>query len=129
MCFPEPQPLLTRSPKLPGTDGRKMSKSYGNTIMLTDPEPVVRQKLKTMVTDPARVRRTIPATLIFARSGTCTRFSAPIGLTFAKVNDRKLLPSRSGHRALCIVTMQEAGLPMSLVNILNPMQDAGAQEI
>src|ERR1700675_4858865 len=58
--FPEPQPLLTRTPKLPGTDGRKMSKSYGNTIMLTDPEPVVRQKLKTMVTDPARVRRSDP---------------------------------------------------------------------
>ena len=58
--FPEPQPLLTPTPKLPGTDGRKMSKSYGNTIMLTDPEPVVRQKLKTMVTDPARVRRTDP---------------------------------------------------------------------
>jgi len=58
--FPEPAVLLTPSPKLPGTDGRKMSKSYGNTIMLTDPEPVVRQKLKTMVTDPARVRRTDP---------------------------------------------------------------------
>jgi tryptophanyl-tRNA synthetase len=58
--FPEPQPLLTKSPKLPGTDGRKMSKSYGNTIMLTDPELVVRAKLKTMVTDPARVRRTDP---------------------------------------------------------------------
>jgi tryptophanyl-tRNA synthetase len=56
--LPEPQVLLTPSPKLPGTDGRKMSKSYGNTILLTDPEPVVRQKLKTMVTDPARVRRT-----------------------------------------------------------------------
>src|SRR5271168_163392 len=58
--FPEPQSLLTRAPKLPGTDGRKMSKSYGNTILLTDPEPVVRQKLKTMVTDPARVRRSDP---------------------------------------------------------------------
>ncbi|MGB8259862.1 MAG: tryptophan--tRNA ligase [Terracidiphilus sp.] len=56
--LPEPQVLLTPSPKLPGTDGRKMSKSYGNTIQITDPEPVVRQKLKTMVTDPARVRRT-----------------------------------------------------------------------
>jgi tryptophanyl-tRNA synthetase len=56
--LPEPRVLLTPSPKLPGTDGRKMSKSYGNTILLTDPEPVVRQKLKTMVTDPARVRRT-----------------------------------------------------------------------
>jgi len=58
--FPEPQALKTKTPKLPGTDGRKMSKSYGNTILLTDPEAVVRQKLKTMVTDPARVRRTDP---------------------------------------------------------------------
>jgi tryptophanyl-tRNA synthetase len=58
--FPEPKALLTPAAKLPGTDGRKMSKSYGNTILLTDPEPVVRQKLKTMVTDPARVRRTDP---------------------------------------------------------------------
>ncbi|HTZ89842.1 MAG TPA: tryptophan--tRNA ligase [Alloacidobacterium sp.] len=58
--LPEPQVLLTPSPKLPGTDGRKMSKSYGNTILLTDPETVVRQKLKPMVTDPARVRRTDP---------------------------------------------------------------------
>jgi tryptophanyl-tRNA synthetase len=58
--FPEPQSLLTPAAKLPGTDGRKMSKSYGNTILLVDPEPVVRQKLKTMVTDPARVRRTDP---------------------------------------------------------------------
>jgi tryptophanyl-tRNA synthetase len=56
--LPEPKVLLTPSPKLPGTDGRKMSKSYGNTIQLTDPEPEVRKKLKTMVTDPARVRRT-----------------------------------------------------------------------
>ena len=56
--LPEPKVLLTPSPKLPGTDGRKMSKSYGNTILITDPEPVVRQKLKTMVTDPARIRRT-----------------------------------------------------------------------
>ena len=58
--LPEPHVLLTPSPKLPGTDGRKMSKSYGNTILMTDTEPVVRQKLKTMVTDPARVRRTDP---------------------------------------------------------------------
>jgi len=55
--LPEPKVLLTPSPKLPGTDGRKMSKSYGNTIQLTDAEPVVRKKLKTMVTDPARIRR------------------------------------------------------------------------
>ncbi len=58
--LPEPGVLLTPSPKLPGTDGRKMSKSYGNTILISDPEPVVRQKLKSMVTDPARVRRSDP---------------------------------------------------------------------
>jgi tryptophanyl-tRNA synthetase len=58
--FPEPKEHLTKFPKVPGTDGRKMSKSYGNTINLSDTEPVVRQKLKTMVTDPARVRRMDP---------------------------------------------------------------------
>ena len=58
--FPEPQEHLTRFPKILGTDGRKMSKSYDNTINLSDAEPVVRQKLKTMVTDPARVRRHDP---------------------------------------------------------------------
>jgi len=58
--FPEPQELLTSFPKVLGTDGRKMSKSYSNTINLSDTEPVLRQKLKTMVTDPARVRRTDP---------------------------------------------------------------------
>lgn len=56
--FPEPQALLTEIPKVPGTDGRKMSKSYNNTINLSDSEATVRSKLKTMVTDPARVRRT-----------------------------------------------------------------------
>lgn len=56
--FPEPKEYLTKFPKVLGTDGRKMSKSYHNTINLSDTEPVVRQKLKTMVTDPARVRRT-----------------------------------------------------------------------
>ncbi len=56
--FPEPKEFLTKFPKVVGIDGRKMSKSYHNTINLSDTEPAVRQKLKTMVTDPARVRRT-----------------------------------------------------------------------
>lgn len=58
--LPEPQTLHTPSPMILGTDGRKMSKSYGNTILLTDTEAEIRKKLKTMVTDPARVRRTDP---------------------------------------------------------------------
>jgi len=60
LVFPEPKPLLTPAAKLPGTDGRKMSKSYGNTILLSEPEASLRAKLKTMVTDPARVRRSDP---------------------------------------------------------------------
>ncbi len=58
--FQEPKALLTEAPKLPGTDGRKMSKSYNNAIFLSDPEPTVREKLRTMVTDPARKRRSDP---------------------------------------------------------------------
>ena len=58
--LPEPQVKLTPTPKLPGTDGRKMSKSYGNTIGLAEEEKDIRQKLKTMMTDPARKRRTDP---------------------------------------------------------------------
>jgi tryptophanyl-tRNA synthetase len=58
--LPEPDALLTATPKVPGLDGRKMSKSYGNTIGLREePDSVVR-KLKAMQTDPARVRRTDP---------------------------------------------------------------------
>ena len=58
--FPEPQPLLTAAPKILGTDGRKMSKSYGNTIDLGEPEEVTRKKIMGMVTDPARKRRQDP---------------------------------------------------------------------
>ncbi len=58
--LPEPRVLLTRTPKVPGTDGRKMSKSYGNTIGLREDPDEVARKLKTMQTDPARVRRTDP---------------------------------------------------------------------
>ena len=58
----EPQSLLTPVPKMPGLDGQKMSKSYGNTIALReDPDDLVK-KIKTMPTDPARVRRTDPGT-------------------------------------------------------------------
>ena len=56
----EPDVLLTKTPKVTGLDGRKMSKSYGNTIGLREDPDVVAKKLKTMQTDPARVRRTDP---------------------------------------------------------------------
>ena len=58
--FPEPQAYLTPSPRLPGLDGRKMSKSYGNAILLSEPEGEMRSKIATMMTDPARKRRKDP---------------------------------------------------------------------
>lgn len=58
--MPEPTPLFTETPLLPGFDGRKMSKSYGNTLLLTEEEKSLRKKVNMMVTDPARVHREDP---------------------------------------------------------------------
>jgi tryptophanyl-tRNA synthetase len=58
--FPEPQTVLTNTPKMLGTDGRKMSKSYNNAVYLADSEEEVDRKLSRMVTDPRRARRTDP---------------------------------------------------------------------
>lgn len=60
IILPEPKALLTPAARMPGLDGRKMSKSYSNTIALREDPEAVRKKLKTMPTDPARVRRTDP---------------------------------------------------------------------
>jgi len=113
--FPEPQSLLTPAPKLPGTDGRKMSKSYGNTILLADPEPVVRQKLKTMVTDPARVRRSDPG-----NPDVC-----PVGDLHKIFSDRATMDKvNAGCRSAgigCIECKSWAG--DALVKLLNPMQE------
>jgi tryptophanyl-tRNA synthetase len=59
----EPQPLLTTFPRLPGLDNRKMSKSYGNAIDLSDDAETVRKKVMSMYTDPKRVRADIPGTV------------------------------------------------------------------
>ena len=113
--FPEPQSLLTPSPKLPGTDGRKMSKSYGNAIMLTDPEPVVRQKLKTMVTDPARVRRSDKGNPDVCPVGDLHKiFSSKE--TMAKVYE--------GCRSASIGCIEcKSWAADALVKLLNPMQE------
>ena len=58
--FPEPEVLLTETQKLPGLDGRKMSKSYGNAVFLSDSAEEIDRKLSRMMTDPARVKRTDP---------------------------------------------------------------------
>jgi tryptophanyl-tRNA synthetase len=113
--FPEPQSLLTPAAKLPGTDGRKMSKSYNNTIMLTDPEPVVRQKLKTMVTDPARIRRSDPGNPDVCPVGDLHKiFSSKE--TMAKVNE--------GCRSAGIGCIEcKSWAADALVKLLVPMQE------
>ncbi len=60
VILPEPQPLLTATPRVPGLDGQKMSKSTGNAIFLREDPAEVTRKVRTMQTDPARVRRTDP---------------------------------------------------------------------
>jgi tryptophanyl-tRNA synthetase len=117
--LPEPKVLLTPSPKLPGTDGRKMSKSYGNTILLTDSEPVVRQKLKTMVTDPARIRRTDKGDPDKCPVGDLHKvFSTPE--TLAKVYD--------GCRSAGIGCIECKGWAAdALVQVLQPIQDRRAR--
>ncbi|MGD0269333.1 MAG: tryptophan--tRNA ligase [Candidatus Sulfotelmatobacter sp.] len=113
--FPEPQSLLTRAPKLPGTDGRKMSKSYGNAILLTDPEPVVRQKLKTMVTDPARVRRSDPGNPDVCPVGDLHKIFSD-SATMEKVN--------VGCRSAGIGCIEcKSWAADALVQLLSPMQE------
>ncbi len=84
--FIEPGPLLSEFPKILGTDGRKMSKSYGNAIYLADSEEETAQKIKTMFTDPRRKRKTDPGMAkecgvfmlhkIFTDSGVCSDIEA-----------------------------------------------------
>jgi tryptophanyl-tRNA synthetase len=100
--FPEPQPLFTATPKVPGLDGRKMSKSYGNTIGLTASADEIRSLVLTMFTDPNRIRRSDPGNpdicnlfqfhKLFSDDETCRRIdgecrAAQIGC----VEDKKLL--------------------------------------
>jgi tryptophanyl-tRNA synthetase len=112
--FAEPDSLLTPSPKLPGTDGRKMSKSYGNTILMSEPEDSLRAKLKTMVTDPARVRRTDPGNPDVCPVGDLHKIFSSAE-TMAKVN--------AGCRSAGIGCIECKGWAAdALVNVLKPIQ-------
>lgn len=117
--LPEPQPLLTPMPKLPGTDGRKMSKSYNNAILLSDPEPVVRQKLKPMVTDPRRVRRTDPG----------NPDDCPVG-SLHKIfsNEQTLKDVYAGCTTAGIGCLEcKSWAADSIVKLLRPMQERRAR--
>jgi hypothetical protein len=115
MSFPSRRLADEIAPKLPGTDGRKMSKSYGNAILLTDPEPVVRQKLKTMVTDPARVRRSDPG-----NPDVC-----PVGDLHKIFSDRATMDKVNvGCRSAGIGCIEcKSWAADALVQLLSPMQE------
>jgi len=117
--FPEPQPLLTPAARLPGTDGRKMSKSYGNTILMSEPEPSMRQKLKTMVTDPARVRRSDPG----------DPDKCPVGDLHKIFSDKETMAKvYEGCRSAGIGCIECKGWAAdSLWRVLGPMQERRAK--
>jgi tryptophanyl-tRNA synthetase len=116
--FPEPQPLFTATPTVPGLDGRKMSKSYGNTIPLTAGADEMRALVMTMFTDPNRIRRSDPGNpdicnlfqfhKLFSDPATITRVdrecrAAQIGC----VDDKKLLAEIIVERLKPIRTRRE----------------------
>ena len=117
--FPEPETLLTSAPRLPGTDGRKMSKSYGNAIFLTDAPDVASKKLATMVTDPARKRRTDPGNpdvcpvfdlhKIFSAQGTIDRVNHECRTAEIGCVDCKKLAA--GHLNAFLAPIQERRKP------------------
>jgi tryptophanyl-tRNA synthetase len=107
----EPQPLLTKTPKIVGTDGRKMSKSYGNAIFLSDTPQEIETKIRAMVTDPKRVKRQDPGnpedcslfTLHEIYSSKSTIEQVKEGCTTAKIGcvdcKKLLLPTLNEHVA------------------------------
>ena len=95
--FPEPQPLLTPAAKLPGTDGRKMSKSYGNTIMLTDPEPVERIHQPARM-DPRAASRASVRSFDPPFRTPDARDPTPVRRTGSALNPGGYCPARAGRR-------------------------------
>jgi tryptophanyl-tRNA synthetase len=110
--FPEPQMLLTEVPKLAGTDGRKMSKSFGNAINLKDSRQEIRQKISTMMTDIRRKRRSDPGV-----PEDCPVFT----LHKAFVEKEKREEMAEGCRKAGIGCLECKNVVIdSIINILNP---------
>ncbi len=112
--FPEPEAKLTKAKVLPGTDGRKMSKSYNNTIALSDDPETVRKKVMTMVTDPARIKKDDPG-----HPEVCTVFA------FHKVFDEEgVAETEALCRGGCIGCVQcKKNLASKMAQTLTPIYD------
>ncbi len=113
--FPEPKALFTPTPKVPGIDGRKMSKSYGNAINLSDPEDVVLQKCKQMFTDPQRLTRKDPG-----RPEVCNLFEFHKLLSPADIQERVYHQCRAAE----IGCVDDKKLLAGIINgFLEPMRE------
>ena len=113
--FPEPKALFTPTPKVPGIDGRKMSKSYGNAINLSDPADVVLQKCKQMFTDPQRLTRKDPG-----RPEVCNLFEFHKLMSPADVQERVYHQCRAAE----IGCVDDKKLLAEIINgFLEPMRE------
>ncbi len=112
--FPLPQPLLSEVPKVPGVDGRKMSKSFGNAIFLSDDEATVRQKILSMVTDTQRPRKSDPGD----PENRCVAFHL-IRLYFSAEEQAEIIASCKAAKLGCRDCKQK--LASKVVEVLKPL--------
>ena len=117
--FPEPQALFTPTPKVPGIDGRKMSKSYGNAINLSDPPEVIREKCKQMFTDPQRLTRKDPG-----RPEVCNLYEFHKLISPADVQERVAHQCRAAEIG-CVDDKKL--LAEIMINYLEPMRKRRAE--
>jgi tryptophanyl-tRNA synthetase len=110
--FPEPQMLLTETPWLAGTDGRKMSKSFGNAVYLRDSPAVIREKISTMVTDTRRKRRSDPG-----EPGDCPAFT--LHRAFVENAQREELARECRRAGIGCLECKAAAIE-SLIRLLEP---------
>src|SRR5262245_40228926 len=117
--FPEPRALFTPTPKVPGIDGRKMSKSYGNAINLSDSPDVIREKCKQMFTDPLRILRKDPG-----RPEACNLFEFHKLVSPAEVQERVARQCRAAEIG-CVDDKKL--LAQILIDYLEPMRKRRAE--
>ncbi|MBC8499695.1 MAG: tryptophan--tRNA ligase [Candidatus Atribacteria bacterium] len=110
--LPEPEALLTKVPKLLGIDGRKMSKTYENAINLSDPEPIIKEKVRSMFTDPQRIKRTDTG-----RPEVCNVYS--YFSVFAPEERREIGDGCRSAKIGCTECKERLGC--TLVNLLEPI--------
>ncbi len=118
--FPIPEPMLTEVPKLPGLDGRKMSKSYGNTIFLSDSEQSIKEKISSMVTDVERPRKSDPGD----PENRCVAFKLH-KLYLPKERIDEIVKDCKAARLGCVQCKKE--LAQAIINFLRPIQEKRAE--